>query len=123
MTGREEESCASKTHNTVDPHKVQRLNDAFRRNPQTGIITTTPGVRALGSAVIASILRQIVEFDDFTPDNDPYGEHDMGVLREGGAKVFWKIDYYNMALDAASPDPSDAAQTARVMTIMLAEEY
>ena len=123
MSGRERKSCAPHTPDSSHTDRVRKLNDALRRNLQTGIITATPGIRAMGSAAIASILRQIVEFDDFTPDNDPYGEHDMGVLREGGAKIFWKIDYYDHALFGASPDPADAAQTKRVMTIMLAEEY
>lgn len=98
MSGREHGSCASHTPDGSHTDQVRKLNDALRRNLQTGIITATPGIRAMGSAAIASILRQIVEFDDFTPDNDPYSEHDMGVLREGGAKIFWKIDLYDPGL-------------------------
>ena len=37
--------------------------------------------------------------------------------------IFFKIDYYDKALAAHSPDPSDPSVTERVITIMLSEEY
>ncbi len=63
------------------------------------------------------------DFEDFTADNDPYGEHDFGAFQLGGEKLFWKIDYYDLALEMGSPDPADPAVTRRILTIMLAEEY
>ena len=62
-------------------------------------------------------------FNAFTPDNDPHGEHDFGSVEHAGLKVFFKIDYYDKTLSAGSEDPSDPAQTTRVMTLMLAQEY
>ena len=50
-------------------------------------------------------------------------EHDFGSVEFAGEKCFWKIDYYNKALDAGSEDPADPAQTTRVLTIMLTSEY
>jgi hypothetical protein len=69
-----------------------------------------------------------MEFDEFTPDNDPHHEHDFGGFEYEGRRIFWKIDYYDRASlgtgsDMGSEDPSDPAKTLRVLTIMLAEEY
>ncbi|MEQ8826157.1 MAG: DUF3768 domain-containing protein, partial [Parvibaculum sp.] len=62
-------------------------------------------------------------FDDFTPDNDPHGEHDFGSVRIDENAIFWKIDYYDRSMEAGSPDPADPEVTTRVLTIMLADEY
>ena len=62
-------------------------------------------------------------FNDFTPDNDPYGERDFGAFTHKGQRIFWKIDYYSPDLSRHSDDPAEPAQTVRVLTIMLAEEY
>ena len=81
----------------------------------------TQGVQALDN--LPDLLDQVCRFNDFTPDNDPYGEHDFGSFRHAEATIFWKIDTYDVDLQMQSPDPSDPAVTARVLTIMLAEEY
>lgn len=39
-------------------------------------------------------------------------------------KIFWKIDYYaDKSCTEGAEDPSDAARSFRVLTIMLASEY
>jgi hypothetical protein len=35
----------------------------------------------------------------------------------------WKIDYYDLAYHMGSEDPTDLAQTLRVLTILLSSEY
>ena len=69
---------------------------------------------------MAAALAAVRGFDNFTVDNDPYGEHDFGCVAVSEEKVFWKIDYYDLTLCYGSNDPADPAQTARIITIMLA---
>jgi hypothetical protein len=88
----------------------------------------TRGIAALPADDRSAICEKVETFDSFTPDNDPYGEHDFGAFEHDGHKIFWKIDYNNRASfgtghDMGSEDPSDASQTLRVLTIMLASEY
>lgn len=69
------------------------------------------------------IVRRVMAFSDFTPENDPHNEHDFGAFDFAGEKIFWKIDCYDLSMDWSSPNPADHAVTARVLTIMLANEY
>jgi hypothetical protein len=62
-------------------------------------------------------------FDNFTEDNDPWGEHDCAILTVNGHRALFKIDYFDLELQYHSPDASDPAITQRVMTVLLAEEY
>ncbi len=102
---------------------IRALNDAFRTSLSGGRVLMTAGVDALPSDVKAMAIRKVATFDDFTPDNDPHGEHDFGGFDLAGRKFFWKIDYYDRALEFGSENPADAENTTRVLTLMLAEEY
>lgn len=83
----------------------------------------TQGVNALAENARRSVIRAVQAFDDFSPGNDPHGEHDFGAVTVHDTVFFWKIDYYDRDLQNGSPDPADDALTCRVLTIMLAEEY
>lgn len=50
-------------------------------------------------------------------------ERDFAVIEYLGHKVWLKVDYYDAAMECGSPDPADAAQTTRVITILLPEDY
>jgi hypothetical protein len=104
--------------------KIAALNDALRRTRRGGHLMATSGVLALGGPVeLDEIFATVGAFDDFSKDNDPHGERDFGAFEYGGKRLFWKIDYYDRDLIYGSPDPADPTVTARVLTVMLAEDY
>jgi hypothetical protein len=105
--------------------RIRDLNDTFRRtlDPALGRAMLTAGVNALPSDVRAMAIRNVTAFDAFSADNDPHGEHDFGAFDLAGRKFFFKLDYYDPNLEVGSDDPTDAAKTTRVLTLMLAEEY
>jgi hypothetical protein len=49
-------------------------------------------------------------------------ERDRGNFEFEGTTVYFKIDYYDTALDYGSEDPADASITRRVLTIMVRED-
>ena len=109
---------------TARTKRIRELNDLFREHGLgTGSIMITSGVQALGEASVVEVLAAVHHFTAFTPDNDPHQEHDFGAIDMAGEKVFFKIDYYDLTLEAGSPDPADDAVTHRVLTVILAHEY
>lgn len=65
------------------------------------------------------MIRAVRLFDDFTPDNDPNGEHDGAALMVGEHQICWKINYYTPGRRGDDEiDPANPAATLRVMTIM-----
>ena len=116
----------------MNTDRIRALNDEFRTTFIGGRIIITPGIQELLGREDTEILvnlkftilaKALMEFDSFTEDNDPHREHDFGAFEFDGEKLFFKIDYYDNALDFGSPDPSDPSVTTRVLTIMLASEY
>jgi len=103
--------------------KIRDLNDLFRRSLSGGKVMMTAGIAALPDAARATVFDEVRKFDAFTPDNDPHGKHDFGSFEVDGRKIFWKIDYYDAAMEFGSEDPADPAKTTRVLTVMLASEY
>jgi Protein of unknown function (DUF3768) len=108
--------------------RIRKLNDEFRSNPHGPLawlagqhLVITKGVAARGLDFASRALDAVRTFDNFAPENDPYGEHDLGSFEIDGFPLIWKIDYYDTELDYGSPDP--AQETRRVLTILLAEEY
>ena len=96
--------------------RIRELNDAFRKGerPDLGRVVITPGVRGLVAAWPLGelgVYEAVQRFDDF------------GAFEHVGNRYFWKLDYYDRALESGSEDPSDPSLTTRVLTIMLAEEY
>ena len=107
--------------------RIRALNDAFRCGGNAPFFftefTITGGVAAHGEEFVEEAMAAVVSYEDFTADNDPYGEHDFGAFDLDGQRLFWQIDYYDTDLKFGSPDPSDEKVTRRVLTILLASEY
>jgi hypothetical protein len=96
---------------------IAKLNDAFRKHGLR--FTITRGIQAMVD--VLGVIEAVRNYADFNEDNDPYREHDFGILDWYDEKVYWKIDYYDQQLqywcDPLSPDCN------RVLTVMLSEEY
>ncbi len=106
--------------------RIRELNDDFRKYPFAdgrGQMVMTRSIADLPAEDRLAILNLVRDFDQFSEENDPYGEHDFGAFEYQGQKVFWKIDYYDTTMTKGSEDPADPKQTARVLTVMFASEY
>ena len=100
--------------------RIRSLNDEARRHFTDGRIVFTSGIAALPVDDQAEILDRVRTFDAFSPDNDPYGEHDFGAFEYNAQRIFWKIDLYeDPEVKGADGQPA----TTRILTIMLAEEW
>ena len=98
--------------------KIAALNDQFRqeiaqpKKEVPGEFLMTAGINSLSDEQKLEIIKQVIAFDDFTEDNDPYGEHDFGVLDlDGLDKIYWKFDYYDNDLKYGSENPADPTIT------------
>ena len=108
---------------------IRILNDAFRSELLaiglaliSNKLFITRGVADCGNDFIDRAVQAVLEFSDFTENNDPHNEHDFGSFELDGIQLFWKINYYDQNLDMRSPDPADHTVTRRVLTILLAAE-
>ena len=103
--------------------KIARLNDEFRLTCKGGRVVLTQGIASMRPDDQLLIVNKVRHFDDFSNDNDPWNEHDFGAFDYNGEKVFFKIDYYDPTFEMGSEDPANPEKTARVLTIMRADEY
>jgi len=71
---------------------ISRLNDLLRTHGIGGKVVATPSIVGLSTDTRADVLNAIRNFDTFTEDNDPYGEHDCAAIEVEGRRIFWKID-------------------------------
>ncbi len=113
----------TKTGEKTKTDRIRVLNDNFRSTFVGGRIVTTAGVAELPVDTKARLLSAVQSFADFTADNDPHREHDFGSIEIEGETYFWKIDYYDLSMKFGSETPEDPTVTARVLTVMRADEY
>ncbi len=109
------------TSSTAD--RIRVLNDNFRCAFIGGQVVMTQGVSDLPLDTRARIILAVQSFNQFTRDNDPHGEHDFGSFEIDGQTYFFKVDYYALDMQGGAEDPADPEKTARVLTIMRADEY
>ncbi len=103
--------------------EIRRLNDLLRKTHSDGKVLLSAGITDLGQREAAQVLAAVANFDDFTEDNDPHGEHDCALFDWQEHRIMFKIDYYDPSLQYHSGDPADPTITTRVMTVMFASEY
>lgn len=111
--------------------KIAHLNDQLRKQHfghGHGKTVLTQGVSSLNRNDLKRCLKAVRNFDSFDEENDPYGEHDFGVVEvelcDGEKEVInFKIDYYDSEMEVHSENNSNNNVTNRVMTIMFASEY
>ena len=79
--------------------QIAVLNDLARTAMGVaGRVVQTDGINALPPATQSAIREQVERFNAWTADNDPHGEHDFGAFAQDDVRVFWKIDYYDAAM-------------------------
>lgn len=128
--------CEIETNRGLQAAEIAGQNDVFRRAINDtgariemvrkgiqGQIVLTRGIADAGEDFQRCAIAAVVEFDTFTEDNDPHGDHSFGAVTVAGERVFWKVDLYDLAYRYGSERPHDPSVTARVLTIMLASEY
>ena len=107
---------------------IARLNDRCRqgidRTARIMVTRTCLGTFATGDRameiVVQARLFAAVRRHVFTQAD--VAERDRGNFEFEGTTVYFKIDYYDAALEYGSEDPSDAGKTRRVLTIMIRED-
>lgn len=102
--------------------EIVERNDKFRKaffQDKNHKIVLTQGV--LEDPNQEAVVDLVKNFDSFTEDNDPHGEHDFGRVEVNREKYFFKIDYYDLNYDYGA-DPLEDEYNC-VLTIMRADEY
>lgn len=111
--------------------RIAAQNDAFRRTLAPGAapsglagrLVLIRAVLARGDGFAQAALRAVATDNVFTEANDPHGERDFGAMEAEGTAVWWKLDLLGCELRWASPRPDDPAATARVLTVLLPEDW
>ena len=102
---------------------IATLNDNFRRSFINGEVLLSAGIAAMSSEDKANIISMVQNFNDFTEDNNVYGENDFGSFDYKGEKILWKIDYYDLNNQYHSENPANPDITNRILTIMTVFEW
>nr|WP_295469261.1 DUF3768 domain-containing protein [Mesorhizobium sp.] len=67
----------------AEHERIRILNDHLRCLHRGGMVVISRGIAAMRREVWAEVILAVARFEAFTPDNDPYGEHDCAVVDTG----------------------------------------
>jgi len=106
----------------VSKELIAKKNDELRSVLPNTIIPNrlhlSLEVYQLSQEKLIQLFEKIKHFNDFNSYNDPYGEHDAGVVIVEGEDFYWKFDYANE--DDMESYKEDGV---RILTIMRLSEY
>ena len=117
----------TKQNTKYNARDIAAANDDLRMNLAKYYFGPTSHKSVVLSAGVAhrdnlpEILKAIKGFRNFNSGNDPYGEHDFGIVEVAGEKYFFKVDYYDKTYNWFS-DPYETVPH-RVLTIAHMDEY
>src|SRR5712692_5259893 len=97
MAGEQPSSPYERRHTAAE---IARRNDEFRRT--TREMYLMPGIQALPDML--DLVQAVRDFNTFTYDNDPDGEHNRGSIIWHEQETMWQIDYFDQTLSYAE-DP------------------
>ncbi|ABG51938.1 hypothetical protein Tery_2755 [Trichodesmium erythraeum IMS101] len=111
------------TEKEVRQRTITKLNDRFRNGDKSlGEYKMSRQVLALSRKKQKELFKEIQDFCDFTPENDPEGQHEMGKVMMDGVEYVWKIDYLDTSMIMLSDVPEDINRTTRVLLVIREDE-
>ena len=109
--------------NNGSTERTRSLKDGLREHVTENRTLISPGVAALGPAMVDRIATTLRVYDDFCRGDDIMGGHEFGSFEVEGHRLLFQIDYFDGSLELDPPDLPDRHVTTRVITIMLSDEY
>ncbi len=104
------------------PNLPRKLNDALRTTLLGGELVITLPIAGLAVAERRAILKALREYDDFTAEKDPRGEHDSGSFELDMVRYIWRIEVRSASTLDNLSSPVEPDGTVRVLAIMCAFE-
>jgi hypothetical protein len=59
----------------------------MKQSCRSSRLRTRPGVATLPEEELTQLLERVRHFDEFTADNDPHGEHDLGNVELAASEI------------------------------------
>ena len=104
-------------------NEFRELNDRLRKFGGHSSFRVSRGLLALGYDHYVRLRQAVIDYDNFSPENDPWGYHDKGFIELDGNSFIWAMHYqfeWERNDDAYLREWNDPK---RQLTIMRAQEY